>query len=112
MAKVEELNKLEQYLKEHNISYTRTDRDCEFDSNGYWLVTERHQIIVYKNGKRSWDAICNYGSYGYEEGLLEIMGDIVPPGCGTVEGWLTAKNVIDRLALAWNFCQPFPEGSE
>lgn len=87
-----ELDKLETYLKEHGYEYTRGDVGGE-------LYTEGHQIVVYKNGQRLWDAICQYGSYGYEEGLLEIMGDIVWQDIDgdSVRGWLTANDVIARI---------------
>lgn len=88
-----ELNKLEKYLKAHGYEYTREDFD---DIPSY---DRKHQIIVYKDGKRSWDAICQYGSYGYEEGLLEIYGDIVwyDIDGDSVRGWLTANDVIARI---------------
>lgn len=40
------------------------------------------------------DAIWDYGSYGYEEGLLEIMG--LTENEGAVEGWLSAEEVFSR----------------
>lgn len=88
-----ELDKLEKYLKEHGYEYTREDFD---DILSY---DRKHQIIVYKDGERSWDAICHPGSYGYEEGLLEIYGDIVWHDIDgdSVRGWLTANNVIARI---------------
>lgn len=60
----------------------------------------QHQVIVFDqiNGKRMrrWDAICHRGSYGYENGLLEVMGCIVPEGTpGNVQGFLTAAQVIE-----------------
>ena len=84
-----ELDKLAEYLKEH-------DYDCERIDAIYSEDLCMHQIVVYKDFKRSWDAICHTGSYGYEEGLLEIMGDIVT-GDDAVEGYLTAQDIIDRL---------------
>ena len=103
-----ELDKLEQYLKEKKIPFDRVDQDCPLRmkmamkkmkisiSDGFG---ERHQIIVYDDyGNRRWDAICHYGSYGYEQGLLEIMGDIVKPEDGDdVAGYLTADDVIKRM---------------
>ena len=88
-----ELNKLENYLKEHGYEYKRNDiKETP-------LTIERHQVIVYDNGEWSWDAICQPGSYGYEEGLLEIMGDIVwyDIDGDSVRGWLTADDVIARI---------------
>lgn len=90
-----ELDKLEMYLKCRGIEYRRYDCDKEFNEEGFMLKLDRHQIVV---GNWEWDAICQMGSFGYEEGLLEIMGEIVPDiidDC--VEGYLTAWEVIDRI---------------
>lgn len=88
-----ELDKLEKYLKEHNITYDRVDKPRKL-----FEYSEVHQIIVYEKGERVWDAICHPGSYGYEEGLLEVMGEpVVRPSDGdTVCGHLTAEDVIAR----------------
>ena len=79
-----ELNKLEELLIKQGAEYERND--------GAW----RHQINVFDQGERIWDAICQKGSFGYEEGLLEIMGVIVDGEPGQVEGWLTAKEIMRR----------------
>ena len=91
-----ELNKLEQYLKEHDIPYERIDKD---EGNKYAPELDRHQIRV-QSAKPGWDwdVICHYGSYGCEEGLLEGMGTIF--GGGEPEGWLTADDVIERIENA------------
>ena len=60
----------------------------------------RHQLVVLdKNGRVLWDAICHKGSYGYEQGLLEVMGStvVLPSDGDSVAGFLTAQDVIDRL---------------
>lgn len=91
-----ELDQLQKYLDEKNIPYERIDEFKDF----VCLTVERHQIIVYYDEEktlRMFDAICHYGSYGYEEGLLEIMGDIVQSEDDDVEGWLTAQDIIERL---------------
>lgn len=87
----DELDKLEAYLKEHGYEYIREDDDSK--------QLNIHQIIVYENDIRKWDAICHYGSYGYEAGLLEIYGDIVWADIDgdSVRGWLTAEDVIARI---------------
>ena len=62
-------------------------------------IVDKHQILV-KDEDRVviWDAICHFGSYGYEEGLLEIMGTLVrPEDRDSVAGWLTAEDVIKRI---------------
>lgn len=87
-----ELDKLEKYLKEHNIPYDRID---EAEKG----LIDRHQILVKdKDGDVIWDAICQRDSYGYGQGLLEIMGTLVgPEDGGSVAGWLTAEDVIRRI---------------
>lgn len=63
----------------------------------------RPQIIFMdaETGERVCDAVCHYGSYGHEKGLIETMGW---PLCGLVyddvEGYLTADTVYARLMNA------------
>ena len=89
-----ELDKLGEYLVANGYKCTRKDKNqvihgCNWD---------KHQIVVYDEaGNYLWDAICHRGSYGYERGLLEIMGSIVQGADGDVEGWLTAQEIINRL---------------
>lgn len=85
-----ELDKLEKYLKDNNIRYDRIDEMGRYG---------RHQINVLDDCDNIlWDAICHRGSYGFEEGLLEIYGDIVNDDDNdSVVGWLTAEDVIKRI---------------
>lgn len=89
-----ELDRLTAWLNAFKDGYNwkveRADED--------WL-TGRHIVIVYTaDGTRLFDAICHYGSYGYSEGLLEIMGTIVYKDDGDqVVGYLTADDVIERI---------------
>lgn len=92
MKKITELDKLEEYLKVNGYEYERIDEE----GSVFAPMLNHHQIIVYKDGERDWDVICHYGSYGYSAGLLEIYGNIVH-GEDTVEGWLTADEIIERL---------------
>lgn len=88
-----ELDKLEEYLKENGYDYERIDEDMG-------EIINRHQIIVFgKNGEIEWDAICQYGSYGYKDGLLEVMGKPVVKSTDydSVVGHLSAGDVIRRL---------------
>lgn len=85
-----ELGKLERYLKANGYNYERKKTSIGIHTGD--------QVIVYdENGDRQWDAVCHRGSYGFEQGLLEIMGSIVKPGGDSVEGWLTAEDIIARL---------------
>lgn len=104
MRDLTQLNKVEQYLKDNNIPYEREDKEdklvsIERDGKHYVLYeqTEFHQICVPSRERRKWDVICHRGSYGAEQGLLEIMGTIVRPCGDSVEGWLTADDVIARI---------------
>ena len=103
MRDLTELNKLEQWLIANNIRYERIDKeDIPIDESLKYCLAqfEQHQICVpgYDSERREWDAICHRGSYGAEEGLLEIMGTIVRENDGySVEGWLTAEEVIERI---------------
>ena len=97
-----ELNKLEEYLKEHNIPYERKDSDDLYGNRGRIpdaFIPDRHQIVVPNREKYLWDAICHYGSYGCGQGLLEIMGSLVDQEKehDTVVGWLTADDVISLI---------------
>lgn len=78
-----ELNKLMLGLAERSISFTFTQ--------------------IYDGGKvdvpsQNWDAICHMGSYGHENGLLEVMGNAVNR-CpyDSVEGFLTADEILERV---------------
>ena len=88
-----ELDKLEKFLQENGYQYERIER-----SGG--IGEDRHQIVVFdEEGKELFDAICQRGSFGYEEGLLEVMGNIVNEEeiGDRVEGSLTAEEIIRRI---------------
>lgn len=97
-----QLNKVEQYLIDNNIPYERFDNEDEISTQIPYCLDryERHQICVPGCSAqiREWDVICQRGSYGAEDGLLEIYGSIVDLNAGdSVEGWLTADDVIARI---------------
>ena len=65
-------------------------------------VTERHgrPQFWYPNQKRPvCDAICHWGSYGHQDGLIEIMG--LTHNDDSVEGYLTAEDVFTRIKEHW-----------
>lgn len=86
-----ELEKLKKYL----------------DDNGYYsewngVYGENDQIIVYKNPaktNRYWDVVCHRNSYGGDQGLLEIYGELLDD----VEGDLTADKVIEKYLKGGKF---------
>lgn len=95
MNNISELDKLEEYLKDKGIQYGRYDANEVRNSDGMLITMDRHQICVgeKENGTWDWDVICQYGSYGFKEGLLEGLGSIF----SGAEGWLTAEDVIKRM---------------
>lgn len=95
MNDISELDKLANYLDDHGIQYGRYDTNNVLDSDGMQIILDRHQICVgeKEDGTWDWDVICQYGSYGFKEGLLEGLGSIF----SGAEGYLTAEDVIERL---------------
>ena len=94
--KMDELTKLEFWIRSHHIPYERIDEE-----NKMFSILNRHQICVPSEKDIEWDAICHYGSYGYEEGLLEIYGELVTEDDDdSVVGYLTAADVVKRVE-AW-----------
>lgn len=92
-----ELDKLQEYLKRKEYKFERVDRDSAKGKRNEW-----HQIIVYHGDSSKWfDAVCQPGSLGYQDGLLELMGplSIMRPRdkYDSVEGYLTAQEIINRL---------------
>ena len=62
------------------------------------VVVPYDQVIFYLDNNRIGDAVCNFCSYGYELGELEVMGPALVPGDdGGVEGNLLAEDVVYRL---------------
>jgi len=55
------------------------------------------QICYPQKAPRVCDAVCHKFSYGGEEGLLEILGLVSEPEIDSVEGWLTAEEVFERI---------------
>ena len=99
-----ELDKLELMLKERGVPYKRYDEDVSMHLSG-GVDYSRHRIDVYENEedrdsgrRRIWDAIYQYGSYGFNDSLLEVMGEAVvdPYLYDSVEGWLTAEQVMKK----------------
>lgn len=59
-------------------------------------IWDGYQILV-KTDDSDWDAVCHSGSYGHERNLLEIYGSVVTSEEDSVEGWLTAEEVLAKL---------------
>ena len=94
-----EMQKLDVLLKHAKVPHTYGRRWPEMDrpDNQEFLPGGRYdggeQIITYDAaGNRIWDGIWSWGSYGFEQGLIEVMGTQLV-GHDDLEGWLTARQV-------------------
>lgn len=94
VTNLQELNQLKEYLQNNGYEYSVED------GMSYVLGYPVHQVFVRKSQNHgSWDVVCQYGSAGYKEGLLEVSGDIgdVDHDGNETIGGLTAANVINLL---------------
>ena len=94
-----ELDNLELFLMAEGIPYTRYDQDDKRNFKGFLTKRMCHKIEVDDPERGKWYAICHRGSWGYEDGLLEVWGDILSALSNDDRplGWMTAKGVIDIL---------------
>ena len=95
-----EMQKLDILLKHAKVPHTygrrwpEMDRpDCpEYLPGGRLDCGE--QIIAYDASEnRIWDGVWGLGSYGFEQGLIEVMGAQLL-GHDDVKGWLTSRQVM------------------
>ncbi len=71
------------------LAFGLRDRGIGFKTTSF---LDGIQIVV---GDWDWDAICHGGSYGHENGLIEVMG--LPQCQGDVIGWLTAEDILKMV---------------
>ena len=71
------------------LAFGLYDRGIEFKAQSFF---DGIQFII---GDWDWDAICHSGSYGHENGLIEVMG--LPQCQDDVIGWLTAEDVLKMV---------------
>ena len=71
------------------LAFGLRDRGIEFSVKSFF---DGIQIVV---GDFDWDAICHSGSYGHENGLIEVMG--LPQCEDDVIGYLTAEEVLKMI---------------
>lgn len=81
-----EMDKLIDLLNTYHIPHEVTEN---LDTPQVWYPSRKNCVC---------DAICHRYSYGYAQGLLEIMGLVNEAEIGdTVEGYLTASTVFGRI---------------
>ena len=89
-----EIGKLINLLFDHCIPFEVTDDACGNRYNQVWYPSKEESVC---------DAICHEYSYGYEMGLLEMMGLLTEneSKVDSVVGWLTAEQVFERIWRHW-----------
>jgi hypothetical protein len=95
-TKMNELLKLVKLLAKADIPFEITPFTL-----GEYIVS--YQVCYPSKKDCVCDAICHKYSYGYEQGLLEIMGLHNNP-LDDVEGWLTAEQVFERIRNHYAHC--------
>ena len=95
-----EILKLKEMLEKANIPFEFND---EFFGK---FMKPSYQIVIYdkKNKKtKLCDVIYHFGSYGYEQNLLEIMGALTEEEFedNSVLGYLTADEVFKRFKYCY-----------
>lgn len=77
-----EMEKLQEWLDKKDIKYERYVEDGSFNRNQIIIETDEIKLSF----------ICHYGSYGYQQGLIEMYDFENEP-----IGFLTAKECISKL---------------
>ena len=93
-----EIKRLHKMLDEANIPHTFTE-----DMFRNYSLYPSYQIVIEKDGIRLCDVVYFNGSYGYGEGLLEIMGGLTEEEkeYDEILGCLTADEVFKRFKYCY-----------
>lgn len=93
-----EIVKLRKLLEQNKIEHIYNG-SLKNDGDYMFGLGERQQIELYDGKNRILSVIFGRGTYGYESGLLEIMGLLTPEeeDNDSVLGYLTADNVYYRI---------------
>lgn len=96
-----EMQKLRQMLTEMGIRWAdassiMSQAQIERSMNIFNLPEKEADISIYRTHFTAigchYSVICGYGTYGGEDGLLEMMSDDEEP-----TGWLTAEDIIGKI---------------
>lgn len=81
-------------MQKLDILLTKAAVPHVYDNAQRWRKSGEQIIVLDYNGKRIWDAVWCEGTYGYEQGLLEVMGPKFIGRPNVIEGWLTARQIM------------------
>ena len=87
IPEVTQVDKLTTMLEATNIPFEITEN---YGRPQVWYPNKEHPVC---------DAICHWGSYGHQTGLIEIMG--LTHNDDSVEGYLNADEVFSRIKEHW-----------
>lgn len=87
IPEITHIDKLITMLETTDIPFEVTERNGRPQ---VWYPSKEHSIC---------DAICHWGSYGHQTGLIEIMG--LTHNDNSVEGYLNADEVFTRIKKHW-----------
>lgn len=87
IPKTTHVDKLTTMLEATNIPFEITEN---YGRPQVWYPNKEHPVC---------DAICHWGSYGHQTGLIEIMG--LTHNDDSVEGYLNADEVFSRIKEHW-----------
>lgn len=98
-----EMDRLEEMLIDAEIPYLMRGRSqiCYYPPHSYMTINGTPIFFGYPKPRPVCSVICRPGSYGFEEGLLEISGLMTAEERMQTEdfvlGHLTAENVFARI---------------
>lgn len=89
------IKRLADMLLDHSIPFELATDAMGNDKNQIWYPSRDKSVC---------DVICYDGTYGYEHGLLEIMGLLTEEESeiDSVVGWLTPEEVFERIWRHWS----------
>ncbi len=95
-----EIFSLKEMLEKTNIPFVFTSESFELDEFSFEKYHIEYPCSYKNNQERVCSVIQGWGTYGSEQDLLEIMGlltDKEEKEYGSVKGYLTAKDVFERI---------------
>lgn len=96
---IESMDNLCNELDKKGWKYKRLGPEVTTEPYLLGSILRENQVIFYDDDKKIGDAVCKYGSYGYEVGLFEVMGSplLFDSVTDDVQGWVTEEEIIKRL---------------
>ena len=103
MTKLNELYKLTFLLDENDIPFSKINKDWYDPKTHEYVKSFSINVFDEHDKTRIIDAICHPYSYGWDGGLLEVMGHSYCKDITNfdVKGCLTAEEALELIKTAW-----------